>query len=203
MRKKILVGGAALAAILALAAVGWAIERGPWAHRFGGHEHGDMAARVLALLDNDHFRAEMNLTDQQASRLREIVVDAEKSSVETGAALKVDAIDLRELLRADNPDRAAVLKKVDEISALRGELMKEHIEALLAAKTVLTPEQQKKFRDFFERRHNVFFMRRHGTQPGMSCPCMGPQGMSGMTMGHPGMPGPPAAPANPPKPPDE
>lgn len=182
MRKKIIVAGVAVAAVLSLAVVGWAIERASWGRGFAERGHKDMAARVLALLDNDHFRAAINLTDQQASRLREIVVEAEKSSIKTRAAVKIDAIDLREMLRADSPDHDAVLNKVQEISNLRGELMKEHVEALLKAKSVLTPEQQKKFRKFFEARHGF---------------------MHGPFMEHHRMPGQPMAPANPAKPPAE
>jgi Spy/CpxP family protein refolding chaperone len=204
MRKKTLVGGAALVAILALAVVGWAIERGPWSHGFAGHEHGDLAAHMLAMLDNEHFRSAMNLTAQEADRLRQIIVNTEKSTIKTKAALEVNQIDLRELLRADNPDRAAVLKKVQDISSLRGEMMKAHIEALLEAKSVLTPEQQKKLREFFESRHGREFMRGRAMQRGqMSCPCMREGGMPGPAMEHQGMPGPPPAPAAPPKPPAE
>jgi Spy/CpxP family protein refolding chaperone len=192
MRKKLVIAGIAAAAVLSLAVVGWAIERGSWGPRFGEHEHGKMASRVLRLLDNDHFRAAMNITDEQASRLRGIIVDAEKSSIKTSAAMKVDAIDLREMLRADNPDHDAVLKKVREISNLRGELMKEHVEALLQAKSVLTPEQQKKLREFFEARHGHEFMHER---------FMEHRGMPGPGMEHHGMPGMQPAPANPPKPP--
>ncbi len=194
MRRRMIVGGIAVAAVLGLAVVGWAVERGHWGHGFSGRGHREMAARVLALLDNEHFRATMNLTDEQAGRLREIVVNAEKSTIKTRAALEVNGIDLREMLRADNPDRSAVLKKVQDISNLRGELMKEHIEALLAAKSVLTPEQQKKIRQFFESRHGRGFM--HGTM-------MEHHGMPGPGMEHHGMPGPGAAPTNPPQPPSE
>jgi Spy/CpxP family protein refolding chaperone len=182
MRKKIIVAGVAVAAVLSLAVAGWAIERSSWGRMSAWRGHEDMAARALALLDNDHFRAAMNLTDQQASRLRGIVVATEKSSIKTKAAMEVDGIDLREMLRADHPDRDAVLGKVQEITTLRGELMKEHIEALLEAKSVLTPEQQKKLREFFESHHGHGFMH-------------------GPFMEHHGMPGPHEAPAMPPKPP--
>jgi len=182
MRKKIIVAVVAVAAVLSLAVVGWAIERASWQRGFGERGHERMAARVLALLDSEHFRAAMNLTDQQASRLREIIVETRKSSIKTRAEMQVDAIDLREMLRADNPDHDAVLKKVEEISNLRSELMKEHVEALLKAKAVLTPEQQKKLREFFAARRG--FMHRP-------------------FMEHRGMPGAPAAPANPQKPPAE
>jgi Spy/CpxP family protein refolding chaperone len=108
--------------------------------------------RVLALLDNDRVKAALNLTDQQTSGLRELAVETEKASVKTEADIEVRGIELRELLRADQPDHDAVVKKTEEVSALRGDLMKQRIEALLKAKSILTPEQQKRIRTFIEER---------------------------------------------------
>jgi Spy/CpxP family protein refolding chaperone len=102
------------------------------------------------MLDNGRIKAYLNLTDPQVDRLRQVLVETEKSAVKTRAEMAVAGIELRELLRADKPDREAVMKKVQEISNLRAELMKQHVEALLAAKSLLTPEQQKKFRTYME-----------------------------------------------------
>jgi periplasmic protein CpxP/Spy len=158
---------------------------------FRGHDR-MMDQRLLAMLDNDKVKTELGLTDDQATRLRQVVVDSEKATVKTRAEMEVRGIELRELLRADKPDSAVVMKKVDEISALRGEMMKQHIQALLSAKTILTPEQQKKIRSFLEHRRgefgagNRFFERR--VLPPMG---MGKQGAR---------PAPPDAPEAPPNP---
>ncbi len=109
-----------------------------------------MGARLLAMLDSDHVKTALGLTDDQTSRLRQIVVDTQKSNITTGSEMAVRGIELRELLRADNPDRDSVMKKIDQISALRTEMLKQDVDALLKAKTVLTPEQQKKIRTFIE-----------------------------------------------------
>ena len=44
-----------------------------------------------------------------------------------------------------------MIRKVQEISTLRGDLMKQRVEALVAGKKILTPEQQKKVRAFMRR----------------------------------------------------
>jgi len=116
----------------------------------GGEDR--MGGRLLAMLDNDRVKSALGLTDQQTDRLRHIMVETEKASVKNRAAIEVHGIELRELLRADNSDRDAVMKKVQEISSLRGEMMQQHIAALLDAKAVLTPEQQKKIHAFMESR---------------------------------------------------
>jgi len=185
MRTKGMIIGSVVVLVLALGVAAWAHDRGAWGHRFGGHDPEARAGRLLALLDNDHFKSQLGLTDQQTNQLRQIVVNTKKSSIKTRADIAVRELELRELLRADNPDRNAVLKKVQELSNLRGEMMKEHVEALLAAKSVLTPEQQKKVRSFIESRHSGRSEHRQMRE-------------------HPGMPGhPPAQPDNAPKPPNE
>ena len=61
-------------------------------------------------------------------------------------------IELRELLKADNPDHDAIMAKLDEVNALRGKIQKQHVETLLTARSVLTPEQRAKVKAFMENR---------------------------------------------------
>lgn len=118
----------------------------------GFERGGRRISRLLDRLDNERVKATLGLTDDQADRLRKIAVNAEESSIKTGSELAIRGIELRELLRADKPDRAEVMKKAGEISQLRGELMSQRLQALLDAKAVLTPEQQTKIRNFMESR---------------------------------------------------
>jgi Spy/CpxP family protein refolding chaperone len=145
----------------------------------------------MAALDNDRVKAYLNLTEPQVDRLRQILVDAEKSGVKTRADIAIRHIELRELLRADKPDHDAVMKKVEELSGLRSQMMKERIEALLAAKSVLTPEQQKKIRSFIESR-GAFGGERFGA---------GREGFRFGTRSPETAPRPPAPPAHPGEPP--
>ena len=109
--------------------------------------------RLLALLESDRIRIYLRLSDPQVERLRQIVVEAEKANVKTRAEIEVRSIELREALRADKPDRDEILKQVQEISDLRREMMKHQVEAILAAKAVLSPEQQKRLFSLLENRH--------------------------------------------------
>ena len=152
MRRRVVVAGTVLAGLLGLSLAAWAF--GPWGGRSDWHaglrmRHGP---RLMALLDSTRVRTYLGLTDPQVVQLRKILVDAEKATVKDRADIAVRGIELRELLRADNPDHDAVMQKVQEISQLRERLMNQHVEALLAAKKVLTPEQQKKVRSFIESR---------------------------------------------------
>ncbi len=107
-------------------------------------------SRLLAALDDTRVRAMLGLTDQQADSLRKIVVDTETFTIKTAADIAVNSIELRELLRADKPDRAAVMSKGDEISKSTSQLISRYLDAMLAAKAILTPEQQKMIRAYLE-----------------------------------------------------
>ena len=183
MRRKVALGTMGLLAVLATAIVTWGqdapsrVTRWERPQRFQDHGpgggfghpgmgwrhvgHGLAGERLLRLADSPRMRAYLNLTDQQVSRLHQLTVDAEKTSVQTRASLQLRGIEMRELLRADNPDQDAILKKVDEVSALRGQMARQRIEAQLAARKVLAPEQQQKLRALGEQRELGGFGPQH------------------------------------------
>lgn len=171
--------------MLGVGTASWAQEERGWGHSFRERGEGQMGQRLMAMLESDRVKAHLGLTDQQSDRLRQIVVETQKTTVKTRAEMAVRGIELRELLRTDKPDREAVMKKVQEISDLRRDMMRQHVDALLSAKTVLTPEQQKKLRAIIERRGAEGFSR------------------EGFRPYGPGAPGRPGAPPEPPHNPDE
>jgi|SRR5579871_2482030 len=124
----------------------------PPAHRNGPPNPLEVFGRVLAAIDNPNVRTALKLTDQQADSLRKIVIDTEKFTITTGATMAVDALDLREQMRADKPERKDVMAKGDEISKLTGQLISHYLDAMLTAKGILTPEQQKLIRTYAESR---------------------------------------------------
>jgi hypothetical protein len=96
-------------------------------------------------------------------------------------------------LRADNPDHDAIMRKVQEVSDLRGQMAKQHMETRLTARSVLTPEQIKKIKTFMEGGG-----RGGPGGPGGERP-MDRRGGQGRRPGAPGAPpAPPAHPSNPP-----
>ncbi|HTX14683.1 MAG TPA: periplasmic heavy metal sensor [Candidatus Baltobacteraceae bacterium] len=107
-------------------------------------------SRLMNALDDPRERKMLGLSDQQADSLHKIVIDTETFTITTGANMAVDAIQLRELLRADKPDKAAVKSKGDEISRDTSELINHYLDAILDAKTILTPQQQEMIRAYLE-----------------------------------------------------
>ena len=108
-------------------------------------------SRLLAVLDDPRVGTTLGLTDQQADGLRKIIIDTETFTIQTGAEIAVNTIELRELLRADKPDKTAVKSKGDQISKSTSLLISRYLDAMLAAKAILTPEQQKIIRAYLER----------------------------------------------------
>ena len=106
----------------------------------------------MRMAENPRVRTALGLSDEQVARLHKISVDAEKASVQTRADVQLRHIELRELLRADNPDHDAIMQKLDEVNALQGKMEKQRVETMLSARSVLTAEQLKKVKAFMENR---------------------------------------------------
>ena len=94
---------------------------------------------------------ELNLTEQQQSRLREMGVEQQKKAIRLHADIQTKEIELHELLRGASPDRAAINAKIDEIGALKAQTEKDSIAQRLAFEQLLTPEQKQKLRQQRER----------------------------------------------------
>ena len=196
---------------------------GPGEHRFGGegrrggfqgrrggfgghrmmgqHRRGGFRGRggfgggggILGMANNPRVRAALNLTPAQVTRLHEINVESEKASVRTRADLQLRGIELKELMRADNPDKDAIMRKVLEVSDLRGQMAKQRMDTMLTARSVLTPDQIKKVKEFMENRGRGGMGGPGG--PGGQRPMERREGQ-GRRPGAP--PAPPAHPSNPP-----
>jgi len=151
-KKGILTSGIILLLLLSVRNVPTASGQGLWGDQSREPQERVGAERFLALLDSDRVKSYLGLDSPQIERLRQIALDTEKADVKVRADIQVHSIDLKEALRADEPDREAILKKVQEISDLRGQLMRSYVDAILSAKAVLSPEQQRKIVSFIENR---------------------------------------------------
>ena len=152
MRKGIIASSILILLVLSLDITGWGLDHGMWRSSLLEDRGHVGVERLLGLLDSERVRTYLGLADPQAGRLRQVVVETEKAKVRIRAEIEVRRIELREALRADKPDRDEILKKVQEISDLRREAMRHSVEAILAAKTILSPEQQRKVFSMLENR---------------------------------------------------
>jgi Spy/CpxP family protein refolding chaperone len=93
------------------------------------------------------FMKDLNLSAKQMDDLRALRASFEKKTVETQSQIRVLRIDIRELAGAENPDRSAIEKKLRDISDLQLKEKLALVDHLFQARALLTPEQQKLFRE--------------------------------------------------------
>ncbi len=130
--------------------MGWGENRGGWGHRSGGfgwggrrgHRHSGFAR----LVNDPSIRQQVGITDEQAATIRKQEADFRKTEIRGRADLEVQRIDLKDLLAADKPDRAAINAKLQEISAAQLSLQKSAIDYRLAMRDAITPAQREKLR---------------------------------------------------------
>jgi Spy/CpxP family protein refolding chaperone len=106
------------------------------------------------LLSNPEIRDKIGVTADQAAKIRQQEADFRKTEIRDRADLEVKQIDLREMMAADTPDRAAIDAKLTEISSSRLALEKSAVTFRLNSRGALTPDQRTKLRDLMRSRHD-------------------------------------------------
>jgi len=91
--------------------------------------------------------AQLDLTDAQREKLRDLHEAAMRKAVQRRADLQLARMDLHKLLRADKQDPTAVNAQIDKLARMHAENMKAHFETMRQAKALLTPEQLKQFKE--------------------------------------------------------
>jgi len=135
---------------------GWRGERGEGGWREGGRmgrrQFGRRGRlfRLERLLNDPAVRERLGITPEQAAKMRQQITDFRISRIRSRADLQVKRVQLHELLAAGTPDRAAIDRKLEEISAARLAQEKAAVDFRLAMRGALTPEQRQKLREMRE-----------------------------------------------------
>jgi Spy/CpxP family protein refolding chaperone len=82
------------------------------------------------------------LTDEQRTKLAKLKLDYMKAKAPIKAKMKTVKVDLAMLVTTDKPDMNAINKKIDELTKLKNDKMKEKYKYIAAKRKVLTAEQQ-------------------------------------------------------------
>ena len=133
--------------------------------------HGGMEGRRLfmleRLLNDPDLRQKVGITDEQAAKIRQETTSFRIAEIRNHASLQVQRLELENLMAADKPDRAALDKKLEEISATQLAAAKAGVDFRLTMRNALTPEQREKLKQLaaenrrFGERH-VIRMRTRG-----------------------------------------
>jgi Spy/CpxP family protein refolding chaperone len=99
-------------------------------------------------LNNPAVRQRLGITADQTAKIGQQDSDFEKSEIQARAALQVKQIEMRDLLAAANPDRAAIDAKVQDVGAAQTAVEKAAVDHGLAVRDILTPAQRQQLQQF-------------------------------------------------------
>ena len=91
--------------------------------------------------------AELNLSENQRERIAEVRESHQRERIQSQADLKLARLELRKLMRAEDPDQDAIDDQIDRMSSIRAEMMKSRVGQRLEVREILTPEQLNQLRD--------------------------------------------------------
>ncbi len=84
---------------------------------------------------------DINLTEKQKDEMAKLGLENRKEMIKLRAELQTLQLDLQELLKPREPDKAQVYAQLDKINKLRNEIAKMRIEHSLKRRAILTEEQ--------------------------------------------------------------
>jgi Spy/CpxP family protein refolding chaperone len=91
--------------------------------------------------------AKLDLTDDQREKLAAVHEKQQRKNVQARADLEIARLDLQALMKAEKPNTSTINTQIDKIAKMQGEMRKSQVGALLEARALLTPEQQKQLRE--------------------------------------------------------
>lgn len=90
---------------------------------------------------------ELGLTPEQQRKMADAHERMQRQGIQLEADLRIARLDMEKLMRAEQPDRAAIEAQVDRISGIEAALQKARIATQLEARSILTPEQLRKLHE--------------------------------------------------------
>ena len=125
--------------LLSFASGSMAADRGYSTHHKVGHEQPMQSKGKDGHFFGSHWR--QTLSDKQKSKIDKMHLALKKDHSPLQAKSDLAKAELNQLVVSDKPNTQAINKKIDEVTALKGELMKKRYAHIAEMRTVLTPEQ--------------------------------------------------------------
>ena len=111
------------------------------------------APRMERLQDHNRISAVLDLSDEQKEKIQDLRSNHQKEMMYSRNLLNEKNARLKTLLSAPDNDEKAINSVIDEISSMKGDLMKNQISNREEIKGVLTPDQLQKFEALGKRLH--------------------------------------------------
>lgn len=100
----------------------------------------------LSLHHLDKMREPLELDESQYQALKKLIVDSKREHIKTMGELHLLRFEMMTLMHEAQPDATKVKALFEQVSGLEKELHWNRLEMMLAAKKVLSEEQQRKLR---------------------------------------------------------
>jgi Spy/CpxP family protein refolding chaperone len=84
----------------------------------------------------------LELTAEQRQQLQQLLRGQGRKAIEVETQIRLGQLDLAAMLEAEEPDRAALRTKVDQLAGLHAERRMLAIETRLEVESLLTPDQR-------------------------------------------------------------
>lgn len=133
--RKILLSTSILAILLILSGSAFA-QQGRMGQRMQGNQ-----AKFDGMQGQGRFEARLDLNDEQIEKIQTLRVDHRKEMILNQNLLNEKNAHLKTLLGTTDKDMEAINNTIDEISSMRGDLIKNQIANREEMKNILTPEQ--------------------------------------------------------------
>jgi Spy/CpxP family protein refolding chaperone len=91
--------------------------------------------------------AKLNLTEDQQGQMDKMRLELEKKQTALRSRIRIAQLEVKELFAATSPDKGAIEKKMKEVSELQFQEKVNGLDHLFAVKAILTPEQQKLWKE--------------------------------------------------------
>lgn len=90
------------------------------------------------------YAPQLGLTQDQKDRIRKIKDETTILLIKKRADLRIASLELHSLMAKTNPDKQAVAKQIDKMSDIWKDMQKISANAVIDARSALTPEQRQK-----------------------------------------------------------
>ncbi len=160
-------------AVVATLAYGWVMKE----RLHGPENHHEGSRSALFCRGCSRIARHIGLEGERAAEFERILVASGEETGELGRRLRQSRREMMKLLWDEESDEQAVLRKVEEISILQGELEKIIVQRLLRANSILSGEERVRLLHYMKRRMGPGFMMRK------PWPAGGPAGKRGAPCG--------------------
>jgi Spy/CpxP family protein refolding chaperone len=89
----------------------------------------------------------LNLTDDQKKEFAKLRIEMQRKNTPVQSQIRLARLEIQQAMLAEKPDRGKIEKSMREISDLQLQIKLNRLDHMFAMKSVLTPEQQKLWKE--------------------------------------------------------